>query len=156
MARTYRLGPFRRGVNAFVAALIRGGWGGRANYLLTSIGRKTGQPRTTPVTLIEDAGGRWLVSPYGHVGWVYNVRAHPQITLRRGSRTEVVQAEEVPPEVAGPVLKQYLSRARITAPFFDAQARDPVQAFIHEASRHPVFRLSANTVRHTSDIASRA
>ena len=142
MARTYRLGPTRRAVNAVVTALIRQGWGGRANYLLTSIGRKTGQPRTTPVTLVENADGRWLVSPYGRVGWVYNVRAHPQITLRQGGRTEVVQAEEVPQEVAGPVLKQYLSQVRITAPFFDARARDPVREFIREARRHPVFRLS--------------
>jgi deazaflavin-dependent oxidoreductase (nitroreductase family) len=144
MARTYRLGPARRAVNAVVTVLIRAGWGGRANYLLTSIGRRTGQPRTTPVTLVENAGDRWLVSPYGRVGWVYNVRAHPQITLRQGDRTEAVQAEEVSPEVAGPVLKQYLSQVRITAPFFDARARDPVPEFVREARRHPVFRLSAD------------
>jgi hypothetical protein len=73
---------------------------------------------------------------------VYNVRAHPQVTLRQGQRTEVLRAEEVPPEVAGPVLKQYLGRVRVTAPFFDARARDPEAAFVHEAARHPVFRLS--------------
>jgi len=122
MARTYRLGPARRAVNSVMTALIRLGAGGHANYLLTTIGRRTGQPRTTPITLVEDAGGRWLVSPYGNVGWVYNVRAHPQITLRQGQRTEVVRAEEVPPEVAGPVLKQYVGQVRITAPYFDARA----------------------------------
>ena len=102
MARKYRLGPGRRAVNSVVTLLIRVGAGGRANYLLTTVGRRTGQPRTTPVTLIKHAGERWLVSPYGTVGWVYNVRAHPQITLRRGHQTEVTRAEEVPPEVADP------------------------------------------------------
>jgi hypothetical protein len=73
--------------------------------------------------VLEHAGERWLVSPYGAVGWVHNVRAHPQITLRRGGRTEVVRAGEVPPEVAGPVLKQYVTRVRVTAPYFDAKPR---------------------------------
>jgi deazaflavin-dependent oxidoreductase (nitroreductase family) len=142
MARTYRLGPARRAVNSAVTALIKVGLGGRANYLLTTVGRRTGQSRTTPVTLIEDEGGRWLVSPYGNVGWVYNVRAHPQVTLRRGQQTEVLQAEEAAPETAGPVLQLYLRRVRITAPFFDAKPREPVAAFVREAGRHPVFRLS--------------
>jgi len=141
MARTYRLGPGRRAVNSVMAALIRVGAGGRANYLLTTVGRHTGQSRTTPVTLIEHAGGRWLVSPYGTVGWVYNVRAHPQITLRRGQRTEVLEAEEAPPDVAGPVLKQYLGQVRVTAPYFDVRAQDPVTEFVNEARQHPVFRL---------------
>jgi deazaflavin-dependent oxidoreductase (nitroreductase family) len=141
MARTYRLGPGRRAVNSVIAALIRAGVGGSANYLLTTIGRRTGQPRTTPVTLIEHAGERWLVSPYGTVGWVYNVRARPQITLRHGHQTDVVRAEEVPPEVAGPVLKRYLSQVRVTAPYFDARAKDPVTEFVQEARQHPVFRL---------------
>ena len=141
MARTYRLGPGRRAVNSVIAALIRAGAGGSANYLLTTIGRRSGQPRTTPVTLIEHAGGRWLVSPYGNVGWVYNVRAHPQITLQRGHQTDVVRAEEVPPEVAGPVLKRYLGQVRITAPYFDARAGDPAAEFVKEARQHPVFRL---------------
>ena len=142
MARTYHLGPGRRAVNWVMAALIRAGAGGRASYLLTTVGRRTGQPRTTPVTLVEHAGGRWLVSPYGNVGWVHNARAHPQVALRQGKRTEVVRAEEVPPEVAGPVLKQYLGRVRVTAPFFDVRAGDPVAEFVREASRHPVFRLN--------------
>ena len=141
MARKYRLGPGRRAVNSVVTLLIRVGAGGRANYLLTTVGRRTGQPRTTPVTLIKHAGERWLVSPYGTVGWVYNFRDHTKITLRKGQRTEVIRAEEVPPEVAGTVLKQYVGQVRITAPYFDARARDPVAEFVKEARQHPVFRL---------------
>lgn len=142
MARTYRLGPGRRAVNSVVTALIKAGVGGRANYLLTTVGRRTGQSRTTPVTLIENEAGRWLVSPYGNVGWVHNVRAHPQVTLRRGQQTEVLQAEQAAPETAGPVLQLYLRRVRITAPFFDAKPRDPVATFVQEAGRHPVFWLT--------------
>src|SRR6202042_737827 len=96
MARTYRLGPFRQGLNSLMTSLIRAGLGGPSNYLLTTVGRRTGRMRTTPITVLENADGRWLVSPYGNVGWVYNVRANPEITLQRGNRTETLQAEEVP------------------------------------------------------------
>jgi len=141
MARTYRLGLTRQAINTLMTSLIRAGLGGPTNYLLTTTGRRTGQLRTTPVTLIENADGRWLVSPYGNVGWVHNVRANPQVTLQRGNRTETARAEEVPPETAAPVLKQYLDHARITAPYFDVRVKDPVSAFVQEARQHPVFRL---------------
>ena len=77
------------------------------------------------------------------MGWVHNVRANPQIVLQRGRRTETVRAEDVPPETAGPVLRQYLNQVRITAPYFDARAKDPVPAFVQEARQHPVFRLTS-------------
>ena len=86
MTKTYHLGPTRRAVNLLMKPLVRLGVGGKATYLLTTTGRKTGEPRTTPVILVEDTGERWLVSPYGTVAWVYNVRAHPDVTLRHGKR----------------------------------------------------------------------
>jgi deazaflavin-dependent oxidoreductase (nitroreductase family) len=141
MARTYRLGPTRRAFNAVMTAMLRAGLGGKSFYLLTTIGRKSGQPRTTLVILVENPGERWLVSPYGPVGWVHNLRARPDLSLRRGRQTQFLRAEEVVPEVAGPVLRQYVRNVRVTAPFFDATADDPVQRFVDEADRHPVFRL---------------
>jgi deazaflavin-dependent oxidoreductase (nitroreductase family) len=137
MAKAYRLGPARRAVNGLFTALIQAGIGGRANYLLTTTGRKTGRKRTTPVTLIEDLGERWLVSPYGNVGWVYNVRARPEVSLSRANRSESLRAEEAGPEVAGPILKQYLCSVPVTAPFFDAKFTDPVERFAHEAVPAP-------------------
>ncbi len=145
MAKTYQLGPARRAVNALMKPLVRLGMGGKSTYLLTTTGRKTGQQRTTPVILVENDGERWLVSPYGMVAWVHNVRAQPEVTLRHSGRVETVHAEEVDPAAAGPVLQQYLRNVRITAPFFDAKGDDPVEKFIEEAPRHPVFRLTATS-----------
>ena len=139
MAKAYRVGPARRAVNGLFTVLIQAGIGGRANYLLTTTGRKTGRKRTTPVTLIEYLGERWLLSPYGNVGWVYRVR--PEVSLSRANRSESLRAEEAGPEVAGPILKQYLCTVPVTAPFFDAKFTDPVERFAQEAARHPVFRL---------------
>jgi deazaflavin-dependent oxidoreductase (nitroreductase family) len=141
MARSYRLGPARRAVNAVVAAMLRAGVGSKSTYLLTTTGRKTREKRTTPVILVETGGERWLVSPYGVVGWVHNVRATPEVSLRRGRRTEQLRAEEVDSETAGAVLRQYVRDVRVTVPFFDAKPDDPVERFADEAGRHPVFRL---------------
>jgi methylthioribose-1-phosphate isomerase len=40
---------------------------------------------------------------------------------------------------AAPVLKQYVTDVPITRPFFDVTPEAPVEAFIAEAHRHPVF-----------------
>ena len=145
MAKTYQLGPARRAVNVVMKPLVRLGIGGKSTYLLTTTGRRTGQQRTTPVILVENDGERWLVSPYGMVAWVHNVRAQPEVTLRHGRRAETLHAEEVDPATAGPVLQRYVHNVRITAPFFDAKGDDPVEKFIEEAPRHPVFKLTATS-----------
>jgi deazaflavin-dependent oxidoreductase (nitroreductase family) len=113
----------------------------RTSYLMTTYGRTSGLERTTPVNLIEADGERWLVSPYGDVGWVHNLRANGALRLRRGRAQESLVAEAVGPAEAGPILKRYVRQVRITAPFFDARRTDPVEDFVAEADRHPVFRL---------------
>jgi deazaflavin-dependent oxidoreductase (nitroreductase family) len=145
MARTYRLGPARRAVNTLVSAMLKIGVGGRSYYLLTTVGRVTGRERTTPVIVLRTGDERWLVSPYGQVGWVHNVRAHPVVSLRVGRRTEVLRAVEAGSAAAAPVLQRYVRDVPVTAPFFDAKGTDPVERFAEEAGRHPVFLLAADT-----------
>jgi len=142
VAKTYHLGPLRRVVNKLVGSLVRIGIAPRSTYLLITTGRTSGLARATPVRLVEDTTQRWLVAPYGAVGWVRNVRAGSPVFLRRGRRTETLDASEVDPGTAGPVLRQYLRTVRVTAPFFDADRTDPVDRFVEEAARHPVFRLT--------------
>src|SRR5664280_2928299 len=145
MAKTYQLGPARRAVNVLMEPLVRLGIGGKSTFLLTTTGRSTGQQRTTPVVLVENDGDRWLVSPYGIVAWVHNVRAQPEVTLRHGRRSETLHAEEVDPALAGPVLQRYVRNVPVTAPYFDAMGDGPVERFIEEAPRHPVFKLTATS-----------
>jgi deazaflavin-dependent oxidoreductase (nitroreductase family) len=145
MARQYRLGPVRRAVNAVVTPLVKLGATPRNTVLLTTTGRKSGKPRTTPVTLVDLDGERWLVSSYGDVGWVHNVRASRRVVLRWGKKAESFRAESVNAARAGSVLKVYVRRVPAAAPYFDAKRGDPVEAFVAEAHRHPVFRLVAET-----------
>lgn len=142
MAARYRLGPLRRAGNRIVSVLLRLGRGPAATYLLTVDGRRSGAPRSTPVTLVEEGGRRWLVSPYGEVGWVRNLRAAGRATLRRGRRTETIAVSELGPGEAAPVLKLYVTRVPITRPYFDARPESDLERFRAEAPRHPVFAIA--------------
>ena len=128
-------------MNAVIGSLTRFGLAGRHTYILTVRGRKTGRAYSTPVRLIED-GERWLVAPYGEVGWVRNARAAGEVEISRSGRSQVMQIVEVEPEQAAPVLKQYLKSVPVVRPFFDVKPGSPIEEFVSEAPRHPVFRLT--------------
>lgn len=93
------------------------------------------------MNLVED-GERWLVAPYGEVGWVKNARAAGQVALRRGQGIETARIAEVSPEEAAPVLRRYLASNGIVKPFFDVTPDSPLEHFAAEAARHPVFRIA--------------
>jgi len=134
----------RRIGDAVIGTFIRAGLVPNS-YMLTTKGRKTGQLRTTPVTLVERDGRRWLVAPYGPVSWVHNARAAGRVSLRRRGHRLECTVREVSPEEAGPVLKDYIKLARPTRPYFDATPDAPVAQFVAEADRHPVFELTIDS-----------
>jgi deazaflavin-dependent oxidoreductase (nitroreductase family) len=140
MAKTYRLGTARRVINWIMAALVRVGLAGRHTYLVSVPGRRTGRIHSTPIILIENEQ-RWLVAPYGDVGWVRNLRAAGHATLRRGWHREQIAVSEVGPQDSAPVLRAYLRRVAVVRPFFDVSPDSTLDAFAAEADRHPVFRI---------------
>jgi deazaflavin-dependent oxidoreductase (nitroreductase family) len=141
VAKTYHLGRVRRLVNTAMTLLARLGLAGRHTYILTVRGRKTSKSYSTPVILIEDTQ-RWLVAPYGDVGWVRNARAAGKVQLTRAGRSERLVLDEVSAEEAAPVLQRYLRRVPVVRPFFDVSPNSPLAQFETEAPRHPVFRLT--------------
>lgn len=131
----------QRAGNAFVSALTR--WGLVPHtYVMTTMGRKTGIPRKTPVTLVEEGSEKWLVAPYGPVSWVLNARAAGRVTLRRRKEVGVYAIREIPATEAGPVLKKYVAFAGATRSYFKATKDSPVAEFVAEAGAHPVFELT--------------
>jgi deazaflavin-dependent oxidoreductase (nitroreductase family) len=126
--------------NTIMSALVRAGLVPRS-YLLTTRGRKTGRPRTNPVVPLEHEGRRWLVAPSGPVPWVHNARAAGQVSLTRRHDTRHYNIREVPPPEAGAVLQRYVRIAPSTRPYFQATKDSPVEDFVAEADRHPVFEL---------------
>lgn len=140
MAKQYRMSAFRRGVNAVASFVARRGKG--PSWELTTVGRKSGRLRTVPVTPIEVEGSRYLVSPYGTVGWVHNIRATGTGTLRRGGQDEEITVTEVGDEEAGIVLARYHDELkRIVGAYFDVPDDPGVADFVVEATAHPVFRI---------------
>ena len=146
MAKTYRPGTGDRVANALLGSLVRVGLGPSFMRLLTVTGRSTGQPRTTPVVPVETDRGRWLVAPYGEVGWVRNARAAGKVTLRRGRTSETLAVSEVSPGEAVPVLREYLARKAVrqrVQPYFDVTPESSDEEFAQDAAHHPVFELRA-------------
>jgi len=145
MTKTHRIGPGFRIANAVMTALLRRGVKAGSNVLLTVPGRKSGQPRTTPVTILEWNGERYLQSPFGDVDWVRNLRAAGRATLTRGRRTEPVAAVEVSPAEAAQVYKATIaSYPALIKGYFDVTPESPLADFEREAAlRHPMFRLVA-------------
>ncbi len=118
------------------------------NVLLTVRGRRSGVERTFPVALMH-ADGRLLVqSPYGEPNWVRNLRADPRAGLIRGRRHEAVDAIELSPEEAGPLLREaadpYLRRPLVSAfaRLFIPLGRDAApDDWVEHARTHPAFEL---------------
>ncbi len=126
--------------NAIAGGLARAGIG--PIHLLTTRGRKTGRLVTHPVVPVEHDGRSWLVAPYGAVSWVQNARAAGRVSLRRGRDTREYAIREVRPGEAAPVLKRYVGIASRTRAQFQASKDSPVEDFVAEAHRHPVFELT--------------
>jgi deazaflavin-dependent oxidoreductase (nitroreductase family) len=82
-------------LNAIAKPLLRAGVPMGYNGLLTTTGRKSGEPRTAALAIIERDGRRWVWSPWGEVNWVRNLRAsgHATVTVRK--RSEAVRAIEL-------------------------------------------------------------
>jgi deazaflavin-dependent oxidoreductase (nitroreductase family) len=145
VAKRFQQTSLRRFGNRLVAPLVRRGWFDRRTYLLTVAGRRTGQPRTTPVTLVENPAGRYVVAPYGPVQWVRNVRVAGHVTLQRGARVETVSLHELGPHDAAPVLREYLATVPIVRPYFDVRPNSSQEEFEAEADQHPVFQIRSAT-----------
>jgi len=142
VAKTYSPTRTTKAFNAFAKTLVQLGIPTGSIAVLTAPGRRTGQPRSTPVNLHVENGRRYLVSPYGHVGWVQNVRkAGGRAHLKARGRNEHVRLQELPLAQSAPLLKYYAEHFKVTAPYFDAKPGDPVERFAAEGDKHPVFEI---------------
>jgi deazaflavin-dependent oxidoreductase (nitroreductase family) len=95
--------PFRRSklpwwvpyFNAVAKPLLALGVPMGPDILLTVCGRRSGVPRTTPVTICEHGGRRGFISPFGETNWARNLRAAGRGTIRFGRKREEIRAVEL-------------------------------------------------------------
>jgi deazaflavin-dependent oxidoreductase (nitroreductase family) len=142
--KEYRVNWRVRLINRLMARMIHWNIAPPRTYLLTVRGRKSGKSYTLPVTLVEQDGKRWLVSPFGEVNWVKNARAAGEVSLFRSGQTETLKIQELGPEESAPILKTYITLEGIVRPYFAVQPDSSIEEFEAEAPSHPVFLLSAN------------
>jgi deazaflavin-dependent oxidoreductase (nitroreductase family) len=130
--------------NPLVAALTRMGLSLAGSRVLEVPGRKSGEPRRTPVNLLKLDGERYLVAPRGHTQWVRNLRVSGSGRLLVGRRGEAFKAVEVHDEDKPPILAAYLRRWKWeVGQFFDGVGPDSgAEELRRVAPDHPVFRIT--------------
>ncbi|MEB3032553.1 nitroreductase family deazaflavin-dependent oxidoreductase [[Mycobacterium] nativiensis] len=114
--------------------------------VLTVPGRKSGQPRSTPMTPFTLDGELYTVAGFPNADWALNARAAGSGTLRHGRKTRRVRIVELSPEAARPVLRAFPVQVPVGAGFLKRAGLvregtpDEVEAL---AGRIPVFRFDA-------------
>lgn len=112
--------------------------------VLTVPGRKSGQPRSTPMTPFEFHGSLYVVAGYPGADWAANARAAGAGTLSRGRSSRRVKIVELTPEQARPVLRAYPSEVPVGVTFAkrSGMVRDgTADEFEALAGRIAVFRF---------------
>ena len=133
--------------NPIVSFLLRLGVPMGPQALLTVRGRNSGLPRTTPVALNPHDAGWLLVSVYGRVDWVRNLRAAGEAVVTKRRRTFPVTSHELTADQAAPIVRDLLvSLSPIVRPvigsYFATDLSAPIEAWQEEAHNHPVFILT--------------
>ena len=130
--------------NPMIAALTRRGLPIAGSRVLEVRGRTSGEPRRTPVNLLELDGARYLVAPRGETQWARNLRASGEGRLLAGRHSESFTATEIADPEKVEVLRAYLKRWKFeVGVFFDGVGPDSSeQELLAAAPKHPVFRLS--------------
>ena len=111
-------------------------------HVLTVPGRRTGKPRSAPVSPLTVGGGRYVVSALPDSDWARNVRAAGHAQLSRGRRREPVTLTEVTDRT----LKEQVMRAypRPPAPRVPRRRRGGAPTW---PTRHPGRRAQGVPLR---------
>lgn len=141
MAKEYEVTTGKRFVSWLMGGLARLGVG---NFVvLTTTGRKSGEPRSVTLAPISDDDGEYLVSPYGESAWVLNARADPEATIRRGGQETAVRLVEITGDKPD-LVRRYHDREAFARRFMDVPGEATVGDFASVPQRFPVFRTETS------------
>jgi deazaflavin-dependent oxidoreductase (nitroreductase family) len=131
--------------NPLIMRLTRLGISIAGSRVLEVRGRKSGEPRRTPVNVLDVDGQQYLVAPRGNTQWVRNLRASGSGRLLVGRRADVFTATELASDDVVPILREYLRRWKWeVGQFFDGVGADSGDDELQRiAPDHPVFRIRA-------------
>jgi deazaflavin-dependent oxidoreductase (nitroreductase family) len=136
--------PLERLFNRLFGFLVSWGIGPFYAYLLQVQGRKSARIYSTPVSVLDYKGKRWLVAPRGETQWVRNARVSGQVWLKRGRSRQRYVVRAVDDRDKPEILREYLNRYRVAVQrYFSVPVDAPLEAFSHIAWQYPVFELIA-------------
>lgn len=109
MTDTSRIGPpsWIKEMNEGLMEHQRQGTLGFALSVLTVPGRRSGQPRDTPLTVLERDGQRYVMGGFPAADWIRNVRAAGGGTLTVAGVAEQVSLVELDAEQARPIMREW-------------------------------------------------
>src|SRR5260370_11398268 len=94
-------------MNKFMMAVQKLGIPTGPAMVLTVPGRKSGRPRSTPMTPFEHDGGLYTVAEYPGSDWAANARAAGAGTRSRGRKSRRVKILGLSTQEAGPRLRMF-------------------------------------------------
>ena len=116
--------------------------------LLTTIGRKSGLPRRTPLEYVYNTeDDTYRVSPGwgGNTDWYKNVRRNPHVRVQVGRRAFAALAEPAPDEEAAQFMWNVSCRHpamdRVWNRWSDRPVNDTFESYVHAARWFPSVRL---------------
>ena len=131
--------------NPVARLLLRAGVPMGPDVLITVRGRRSGLPRTTRVAICEHSGWGGVISPFGEVDWVRNLRAAGRATITVGRRREEVIAVELGPAEAAEFIRDVLApharRTRLGSWLVRRIDRIDIDSPAEAAEGRPVFEL---------------
>jgi len=107
MSPETRLPGWLKVANPVIVALQRRGLAVGTMHVFTVPGRRSGEPRTTPVSPLTVDGRRYIVAGLEGADWVKNVRASGWAVLARGREEQRVRLVELPVEERAPILREF-------------------------------------------------
>lgn len=107
------LKPMNRVVKAMQRLGIRTG----PAMILTVPGRKTGRPRSTPMTPFTYRGDMYTVAGYPGADWAANARSAGVGTLSRGRKSQKIRIVELDAEESRPVLREFSAQVPVGVGF---------------------------------------
>jgi hypothetical protein len=145
-------------LNPVFKRFLGAGLPGGPNALLAVRGRTSGVLRTFPVAMLEPGDRQFVQAAYGEVNWVRNLRASRAAVVTKGHDSKTLEAIELAPETAAPILRDALAPYRRSSllrtvlgrtarppvavlRFFRIRVDDTLEEYVAEARRHPIFEL---------------
>jgi len=104
-------------MNKLMIAMQRLGVQTGPAMVLTVPGRKSGQPRSTPMTPFDHEGGLYTVAGFPGADWAANARAAGLGTLTSGRRSRRVRIVTLSPDESRPVLRAFAVKVPVGVGF---------------------------------------